>query len=232
MRGHKNRSPGCPATNKALERRLKCPKTTYKHYGTLPLGSTEHHGPVKIEPCQSCPFSAKFALQNCPNPCGTVLGGPQNWVVGVPARERVIESLLKYPKGPHNHYGTLPWGPRGTLDVAKSEKKQPKQGKTPYQTRTPARGTFFCDPKTRLRGSLWATKCLDASYSVPGHHTITMGPHLGVPRAPWVRQNRKKTRISPVSAPRVKTQVLGLKSRKRRKTQIPPKGGRFSETFL
>ena len=45
------------------------------------------------------------------------------------------------------------------------------------------------DPKTRLQGSLRATKCLDASYSIPRHHTITMGPYLGVPRAPWVRQN-------------------------------------------
>ena len=45
------------------------------------------------------------------------------------------------------------------------------------------------NPKTRLRGSLRATKCLDASYSVPRHHTITMGPYLGFPRAPWVRQN-------------------------------------------
>ena len=50
-------------------------------------------------------------------------------------------------------------------------------------------GTILCDPKTRLRGSLRATKCLDASYSVPGHHTITMGPYLGVPRGPGVRQN-------------------------------------------
>ena len=44
-------------------------------------------------------------------------------------------------------------------------------------------------PKILLRGSLRATKCLDASYSVPRHHTTTMGPYLGVPRAPWVRQN-------------------------------------------
>ena len=49
--------------------------------------------------------------------------------------------------------------------------------------------TILCDPKTCLRGSLRATKCLDASYSVPRHHTNTMGPYFGVPRAPWVRQN-------------------------------------------
>ena len=57
-----------------------------------------------------------------------------------------------------------------------------KTTKTPY-------GTILCDSKTHLRGSLRATKCLEASYSVPRHHTITMGPYLGVPRAPWVRQN-------------------------------------------
>ena len=50
-------------------------------------------------------------------------------------------------------------------------------------------GTILCDPKTHLRASLQATKRLDASYSVPRPHTITMGPYLGVPRAPWVRQN-------------------------------------------
>ena len=49
--------------------------------------------------------------------------------------------------------------------------------------------TILYNPKTRLRGSLQATKCLDASYNVPRHHTITMGPYLGVPRAPGVRQN-------------------------------------------
>ena len=30
-----------------------------------------------------------------------------------------------------------------------------------------------------------------ASYSVPRHYTISMGPYHDVPRAPWVRQNRK-----------------------------------------
>ena len=44
-------------------------------------------------------------------------------------------------------------------------------------------------PQNPSAGSLRATKCLDASYSVPRHHTITMGPYLGVPRAPWALQN-------------------------------------------
>ena len=49
--------------------------------------------------------------------------------------------------------------------------------------------TILCDSKTRVRGSLRATKCLDASYNVPRHHTITMGPYLGVLRAPLIWQN-------------------------------------------
>ena len=44
-------------------------------------------------------------------------------------------------------------------------------------------------PQTRLRGPLRETKCLDASYSVPRHYTISVGPYHGVPRAPWVWQN-------------------------------------------
>ena len=45
---------------------------------------------------------------------------------------------------------------------------------------------FFCDPENRPWGSMRATKRLDASYSVPGHHGISVGPHLGVTWAPWV----------------------------------------------
>ena len=68
----------------------------------------------------------------------------------------------------------------------------------------------MCDPKTRLRGSLRATKCLDASYSVPRHHTITMGPYRGVPRAPWAWQNKKNPNSvfrGPVSGAPKKTPV-------------------------
>ena len=61
--------------------------------------------------------------------------------------------------------------------------------------------TILCDPKTHLRGSLRATKCLDASYSVPRHHTITMGPSLGVPQAPWARQNQQHSEFHPFRGP-------------------------------
>ena len=66
---------------------------------------------------------------------------------------------------------------------------------TPGTMRLPAlqncqnlHGTIFCNPKTRLWGPLRATKCLDAWYSVPRHHTITMGPYLGFPRATGIIQ--------------------------------------------
>ena len=67
-------------------------------------------------------------------------------------------------------------------------------------------GIILCDPKTCLRGSLRATKCLDASYSVPRRHTISVGPYHGVHRAPWVRQNRKICEFHPFGGPK-KTQV-------------------------
>ena len=55
LRGPKNRSPGCPATNKVLECLLKCPKTIHKHYGNLPRGPRSSVGPSKSN-------FAKFAL--------------------------------------------------------------------------------------------------------------------------------------------------------------------------
>ena len=80
------------------------------------------------------------------------------------------------------------------------------QPNLPHQTRVLAHAAVF-GPKTRLRGSLRTSKRADAAYSAPGHHTISMGPHLGVPGAPWVRQNKKKLRISPVSGAPKKIKV-------------------------
>ena len=110
-----------PSTQKSDWTPSKVSKDNTETLWDPTLGSMEHHGSVKIELCEFCPFSAKFALQNCPNSCGTVLRGPKNRSVGVPAGEKVIKSLLECPKEPHNHYGTLPWGPWGTLDRAKSK---------------------------------------------------------------------------------------------------------------
>ena len=84
----------------------------------------------------------------------------------------------------------------------KYSKFHPDQAKMPYQMRAPAGAAFFCDPETRLRGSLRATKRWDASYNVPRHHTITMGPQLGVPRALWGRQNQKNREFHPFLDPR------------------------------
>ena len=103
----------------------------------------------------------------------------------------MLGCLLRCPKTPHNHYGTLPWVPQGTLGPAKSNLLNFHCFPTKFalQSCQNLHGTIMCDPKTRLQGSLRATKCLDASYSVPRHHSITTGPYLGVPKAPWVQQN-------------------------------------------
>ena len=45
---------------------------------------------------------------------------------------------------------------------------------------------------------------MDASYNVPGRHTISMGPYLGVPWAPWVRQNKKKLNFTYFGVPEKK----------------------------
>ena len=62
------------------------------------------------------------------------------------------------------------------------------QHNLPHKTAQSAAGPSCGDPKTGLRGSLHTKKCWEAFYTVPRHHTITMGPYRGVPRAPWIRQ--------------------------------------------
>ena len=147
-------------------------------------------------------FGGKSNLRHRPNSHRTVLRGSQNCFSGVPARKKVLGGLLKCPKTPHNHYGTLSWGPEGTLGPAKSNFFQnPNFHRFPAKFALPnARAgarSFFCDPKTRLQGSLRANKCSDAAYSVPGHHRVSMGLHLGVPWAPWVWQNQKNRDFRP-----------------------------------
>ena len=46
----------------------------------------------------------------------------QNPSAGVPAGNQVLGCRLQCPRTPHNHYGTPPWGPLGTLDLEKSKK--------------------------------------------------------------------------------------------------------------
>ena len=69
-------------------------------------------------------FGGKFGWENCPTVRGTVLRGPQNCFTGVPVSKKVLQWLLNHTKTPHNHYGTLPGGPHGTLGPAKSKKSQ------------------------------------------------------------------------------------------------------------
>ena len=89
-------------------------------------------------------------------------------------------------------------------------------------------GTILCDPKTRLQ----AIKCLDASYSVPRRHTISMGPYHGVPQAPWVRQNRKNREFHPFRGPRKKTSQKPRKPPKSQKNRNSAKMRLFHQTFL
>ena len=129
----------------------------------------EHHGSIKSELCEFHHFPAKFAPHNCPKCCGTVLRRPQNWFTGVPARKKVLGGLLYCPKTPHNHYGTLPWGPQGTLDPAKANWEKihrfpPQTDKSPrpplQATRHPlASCRLIKDPNWGLEG----LKCIKTS---------------------------------------------------------------------
>ena len=193
------------------------------------LGSIEHHGSVKSELCEFHPFPAKFTSQNCPNCCRTVLQGPQNCFKGVPARKKVLGGLLKCPKTPHYHYGTLPWGPQGTLSPAKSNFLNFHRfpAKFALQSCQNLHGTILCDPKTRLRGSLRATKCLDASYSVPRRHTITMGPSLGPAKS------KKNAHFTHPGVPEKNTgQKAPQEAKTQKKIEIPQKMRPFHQNFL
>ena len=84
------------------------------------LGSPGHPGPGKIQLVKFSSFSGKICLAKLPRPPRDHLLRPQNPSAGVPAGNQVLGCLLQSPKTPHNHYGTLPWGPQGTLGPAKS----------------------------------------------------------------------------------------------------------------
>ena len=152
-------------------------------------------------------FRGKFNLRHRPNSHRTVLRGPQNWFSGISARKKGLGGLLK----PRHH--TITMGPYRGVPRAPWVRQNPNfsnmftvsRPNLPYQMRAPARAAFFCDPKTRLRGSLRANRRSNAAYSAPRHYTISMGLHLGVPGAPWVRQNRKNRRFHPFPAPEKNT---------------------------
>ena len=82
------------------------------------LGSQGHPGPGKIQLFKFSPFSSQFCLAKLPKPPRDHLVRPQNPPAGVPAGNQVLGCLLQCPKTPYNHYGTLPWGPQGSLGPA------------------------------------------------------------------------------------------------------------------
>ena len=119
-----------------------------------------------------------------------ILQRPKNGFLEFPATKEVLERLLKCPKTTHKHYGTLPWGPWSTMGLSKANFANFTlfQQNLPHKTAQSAAEPSCGDPKTGLWGSLHAKKCWEAFYTVPRHHTITMGPCRGVSRAPWIRQ--------------------------------------------
>ena len=85
------------------------------------LGSPGHPGSGKNQLVKSSPFSSQICLTKLPKPPRDHLVRPQNPSAGVPAGDQVLGCLLQCPKTPYNHYGTLPWGPLGTLVSATSK---------------------------------------------------------------------------------------------------------------
>ena len=84
-------------------------------------GSPGHPVSGKIQLVKFSPFSSQICLAKLPKPPWDHLVRPQNPSAGVPAGNQVLGCLLQCPKTPYNHYGTLPWGPQGTLGPAKSK---------------------------------------------------------------------------------------------------------------
>ena len=92
--------------------------------GPYPGGPQGPPGPANPNLAVFSRFGGKFGWENCPTVRGTVLRGPQNCFTGVPVSKKVLQWLLNHTKTPHNHYGTLPGGPHGTLGPAKSKKSR------------------------------------------------------------------------------------------------------------
>ena len=72
------------------------------------------------------PFSAvlgvNLAGRTAPPCAEPSCGDPDTALQGSLFPKKVLQSLLNHTKTPHNHYGTLPGGPHGTLGPAKSKK--------------------------------------------------------------------------------------------------------------
>ena len=143
-----------------------------------------------------------------PTPTGPSYGDPKTVFQRSLHAEKCLEAFSSVPRhhiitmGPYRGVPRAPWV-RQNPTFSKIQIFTISQPNLPYQTRAPgpARAAFFCDPKTRLRGSLRANKCSDAAYSVPKHHRISMGLHLGVPWAPWVWQNQRNRNFCPFPGP-------------------------------
>ena len=114
LRGPKNRFLGFPATKEVLECLLKCPKTTHKHYGTLPWGPWSTMGPSKAK-------FTNFTLvqQNLPHKTAQTAAGPscRDPKTGLWGSQHVKKCLNTFQCVPRQHTNTVgpylgvPWAP-------------------------------------------------------------------------------------------------------------------------
>ena len=127
LREPQNCFSGVPARKKVLGGLLKCPKAPHNHYGTLSWGPEGTLGPAKsnfFENPNFYRFPDKFALPNARASARSVFLRPQNPPAGVPAGKQVLGCRLQCPRTPQDQYGTPPWGPLGTLGLAKPKKSR------------------------------------------------------------------------------------------------------------
>ena len=82
LRGPKNRFLRCPARKKVIERLLECPKTTQKHYGTLPWGPWSTMGPSKSNFVNFALFQLNLPYKTAQTPAGLSCEDPKTGLWG------------------------------------------------------------------------------------------------------------------------------------------------------
>ena len=158
---------------------------------------------------------------------------PQNPSAGVPAGNQVLGCLLQCPKIPHNYYGTLPWGPQGTLVRQNPTCKiftvfQPSLPCRPAET---SMGPSCATPKAVCGGpcgqpSAWMppTVSQDATQSV-------WGPTMGSPGHPGSSKIEKPAKFTDFGVPE-KNRRKPQKRRKSQKNRNSAKMRPFHQPFL
>ena len=123
LRGPQNWFTGVPARKKSAGRPSILSQDTTQSLWDPTVGSPGHPGSGEIQRKKIYHFPAKFTPSNAR--AGARLVGHIWWGTlrprNPPAGKRTLGCLLQCPKTPQNQYGTPPWGPRGTLVLAKSK---------------------------------------------------------------------------------------------------------------